>query len=255
MASASGGGRVKCCALAAVAGSCAVKGGGEGAGTWRAAGRRGAARDGIVSSASAENADLREERGGNRVSLWASKCNAGRGLEALIRARPRSAAATASVASSDAAAVASASASAAAAALVFAVSAAAAATAAADVMREEELEIAIKVEDECGEIPTVLVQNKIDLVDQKEADLLARALGCRLLRTSVKEDINVNAVFHHLAASCLAELHEQEEEYSSFSPMSQNGKNHYGNETIVLQSTKQKSHKKKNVLRNACRIL
>ncbi|KAK7866631.1 hypothetical protein R5R35_011538 [Gryllus longicercus] len=130
----------------------------------------------------------------------------------------------------------------------------------------------MKVEDECGEIPTVLVQNKIDLVDQsvvdpEEADLLARALGCRLLRTSVKEDINVNAVFHHLAASCLAELHEQEEEYSmsgggfmpltisSFSPMSQNGKNHYGNETIVLQSTKQKSHKKKNVLRNACRIL
>lgn len=129
----------------------------------------------------------------------------------------------------------------------------------------------MKVEDECGEIPTVLVQNKIDLVDQsvvdpEEADLLARALGCRLLRTSVKEDINVNAVFHHLAASCLAELHEQEEEYSmsggllpltisSFSPMNQNGKNHYGNETIVLQSSKQKSHKKKNVLRNACRIL
>jgi Ras-related protein Rab-23 len=44
--------------------------------------------------------------------------------------------------------------------------------------------------------------------------LLARALGCRLLRTSVKEDINVNAVFRHLAACCLAELRLQEEEYA-----------------------------------------
>lgn len=44
--------------------------------------------------------------------------------------------------------------------------------------------------------------------------MLARALGCRLLRTSVKEDINVNAVFRHLAACCLAELRLQEEEYA-----------------------------------------
>nr|CAD7413066.1 unnamed protein product [Timema poppensis] len=129
------------------------------------------------------------------------------------------------------------------------------------------------VEDECGEIPTVLVQNKIDLLDQsvvdpEEADLLARALGCRLLRTSVKEDVNVNAVFHHLAARCLAELHEQEEEYSmagnglhpytisAFSPSHHSNKSYHGNGTIVLRPGKQKGHKKKkNVLRNACRIL
>lgn len=48
---------------------------------------------------------------------------------------------------------------------------------------------------------------------REEADLLARALGCRLLRTSVKEDINVNAVFRHLAARCLAELRDQEDDY------------------------------------------
>lgn len=132
----------------------------------------------------------------------------------------------------------------------------------------------MKVEDECGEIPTVLVQNKIDLLDQsvvdpEEADLLARALGCKLLRTSVREDINVNAVFRHLAACCLAELHLQEEEYalsggsngihpltiSAFSPTMQNGKSHHSNGTIILRPGKQKSHKKKNVLRNACRIL
>nr|CAD7569849.1 unnamed protein product [Timema californicum] len=132
---------------------------------------------------------------------------------------------------------------------------------------------ATEVEDECGEIPTVLVQNKIDLLDQsvvdpEEADLLARALGCRLLRTSVKEDVNVNAVFHHLAARCLAELHEQEEEYSmagnglhpytisAFSPSHHSNKSYHGNGTIVLRPGKQKGHKKKkNVLRNACRIL
>lgn len=47
----------------------------------------------------------------------------------------------------------------------------------------------------------------------EEADLLARALGCRLLRTSVKEDVNVAAVFRHLATRCLAELREPREEY------------------------------------------
>lgn len=52
------------------------------------------------------------------------------------------------------------------------------------------------------------------LVFREEAELLARALGCRLLRTSVKEDVNVNAVFRHLASRCLAELREQEDDYA-----------------------------------------
>nr|AMZ00353.1 Ras superfamily small GTPase Rab23 [Nilaparvata lugens] len=130
----------------------------------------------------------------------------------------------------------------------------------------------LKVEDECGEIPTVLVQNKIDLMDQsvvdpEEADLLSRALGCRLLRTSVKEDVNVNTVFRHLASRCLAELRHQEEEYdiasngihpltiSAFGPMQHNQKSNHTNGTIVLRSGKLKTRKKKNVFRNACRIL
>lgn len=41
-----------------------------------------------------------------------------------------------------------------------------------------------------------------------EAERLSRALGCRLLRTSVKEDVNVAAVFRHLTARCLDELRE-----------------------------------------------
>jgi hypothetical protein len=32
--------------------------------------------------------------------------------------------------------------------------------------------------------------------------MLARSLGCRLFRVSVKEDVNVGPVFRHLAACC-----------------------------------------------------
>nr|XP_022908088.1 ras-related protein Rab-23 [Onthophagus taurus] len=76
----------------------------------------------------------------------------------------------------------------------------------------------LKVENECGEIPTVIVQNKIDLIEHsvvspEEVDLLARALGCKLIRTSVKEDVNVAAVFRHLAARCLQEMREPRDDY------------------------------------------
>lgn len=61
-----------------------------------------------------------------------------------------------------------------------------------------------KVEEECGDIPMVLVQNKIDLIsqseiDQLEAERLAAECNMRLYRTSVKEDLNVGSVFQHLA--------------------------------------------------------
>jgi len=61
-----------------------------------------------------------------------------------------------------------------------------------------------KVEDECGDIPMVLVQNKIDLISQSEinqleAEKLAAECRMKLYRTSVKEDLNVGVVFQHLA--------------------------------------------------------
>lgn len=64
-----------------------------------------------------------------------------------------------------------------------------------------------KVENECQEIPTVIVQNKIDLIDQSvvtadEVETLAQQLNCRLIRTSVKEDVNVASVFRYLATKC-----------------------------------------------------
>ena len=61
-----------------------------------------------------------------------------------------------------------------------------------------------KVEDECGDIPMVLVQNKIDLIAQSqvsshESERIASDCQMKLYRTSVKEDLNVDLVFQHLA--------------------------------------------------------
>ena len=61
-----------------------------------------------------------------------------------------------------------------------------------------------KVEDECGDIPMVLVQNKIDLITSAhvsgyEVDSVAAEAGMKLYKTSVKEDLNVDLVFQHLA--------------------------------------------------------
>ena len=61
-----------------------------------------------------------------------------------------------------------------------------------------------KVEDECGDIPMVLVQNKIDLMTQAhmssyEVEAVAMDCGMKVYKTSVKEDLNVDLVFQHLA--------------------------------------------------------
>ncbi|KAL6090572.1 hypothetical protein STEG23_009421 [Scotinomys teguina] len=71
-----------------------------------------------------------------------------------------------------------------------------------------------KVVAEVGDIPTVLVQNKIDLLDDsciknEEAEALAKRLKLRFYRTSVKEDLNVNEVFKYLAEKHLQKLKQQ----------------------------------------------
>ncbi|KAF6115745.1 RAB23, member RAS oncogene family [Phyllostomus discolor] len=71
-----------------------------------------------------------------------------------------------------------------------------------------------KVVAEVGDIPTVLVQNKIDLLDDsciknEEAEALAKKLKLRFYRTSVKEDLNVNEVFKYLAEKYLQKLKQQ----------------------------------------------
>jgi len=68
-----------------------------------------------------------------------------------------------------------------------------------------------KVEEECGNIPMVLVMTKMDLlyraeVDSFEVEKMSRNLGIRLIKTSVKENINVHKVFCHLASQHLEEI-------------------------------------------------
>jgi len=74
-----------------------------------------------------------------------------------------------------------------------------------------------KVQDEVGNIPMVLVQNKIDLVDEavvtpEEAEEMAKRLKLRFYRTSVKEDLNVNDVFKYLTDRYLTRLQSTEAE-------------------------------------------
>lgn len=75
-----------------------------------------------------------------------------------------------------------------------------------------------KVEHECGSIPMVLVQNKIDLMDRatvskEETEELARRMQLRLYRTSVKEDFNVNEVFRYLAERYLDQMNSPVDDY------------------------------------------
>ncbi|KAK9824463.1 hypothetical protein WJX72_010475 [[Myrmecia] bisecta] len=66
-----------------------------------------------------------------------------------------------------------------------------------------------KVQAECGDIAMVLVQNKVDLLDQaqvssEEAEQLARRLQLKFYRACVKENLNVGEVFTYLV-----ELHNK----------------------------------------------
>lgn len=61
-----------------------------------------------------------------------------------------------------------------------------------------------KVQSECGDsVAMVLVQNKVDLLDEsvveaEEAEQLAKSMRLKLYRTSVKENLQVDDVFEYL---------------------------------------------------------
>ncbi|OWF45380.1 ras-related protein Rab-23-like [Mizuhopecten yessoensis] len=74
-----------------------------------------------------------------------------------------------------------------------------------------------KVEDEVGEIGMVIIQNKIDLIDDtvvndEEAEDLAKRLRLRFYRTSVKENLNVEEVFRYLSEKYLDQINCEVEE-------------------------------------------
>ncbi|GFV97078.1 ras-related protein Rab-23 [Trichonephila clavipes] len=131
-----------------------------------------------------------------------------------------------------------------------------------------------KVENECGEIPTVIVQNKIDLIDQAtvakdEAELLARRLKLDFFRISVKEDYNVSEVFRHLVKKYLDLTNEPVEEYTpnihslgnhdydGYPPQNMYMRSSYSNATngtISLHKPKRSKSGKKHFFRS-CRLL
>lgn len=72
-----------------------------------------------------------------------------------------------------------------------------------------------KVISECGEIPMILIQNKVDLIDQavvtpEEAEGLAKKLKVKFYRTSVKDGLNVNEIFEYLAEQYVKSLSEKD---------------------------------------------
>lgn len=138
-----------------------------------------------------------------------------------------------------------------------------------------------KVEEEVGnDIPVVLVQNKIDLldeavVDQEEADELAKKLKLRFYRTSVKEDLNVNDVFKYLAEKHMLKSRQDAEkqqektqpirQISLFNTNSSNpsaggknggagdGRRNLG-ETITLTPSKSRTSSKSKNIFNRCKF-
>ncbi|XP_067935631.1 ras-related protein Rab-23-like [Watersipora subatra] len=67
-----------------------------------------------------------------------------------------------------------------------------------------------KVEQEVGEIPMVLVQNKMDLapdavVTDEESESTAKRLKLRLYKTSVKDNMNIDAVFEYLTEKYISD--------------------------------------------------
>ena len=82
-----------------------------------------------------------------------------------------------------------------------------------------------KVEEECGDIPMVLVQNKIDLIGQSQVSLyegerMAAACRMKLYKTSVKEDLNVDLVFQHLAENYVKKVRSSDSIDSGFHSVS-----------------------------------
>lgn len=63
--------------------------------------------------------------------------------------------------------------------------------------------------------------NLLYIFFRQEVDNLARSLGCKLIRTSVKDDVNVNNVFRYLATRSLMEIQKEEQEYMSGNGMHQ----------------------------------
>lgn len=98
-----------------------------------------------------------------------------------------------------------------------------------------------KVSAEVGEITTVIVQNKIDLIDQavmtpEETEELTERLRVKIFRSSVKDNFNISEVFEYLVTHYLDEVHKNETQIQDSMPIKQIG--------IIPNMLKSDSHDK-----------
>ncbi|XP_022659452.1 ras-related protein Rab-23-like [Varroa jacobsoni] len=114
-----------------------------------------------------------------------------------------------------------------------------------------------KVEAECGSLPMVLVQNKMDLADQatvtpEMAECAARRHRLRLYRTSAKQDFNVDEAFRYLAEKCMEaltrEFNDNLHKQASLSQSNNNNNNNNNNNTTFSL----KLDRKPRTLRSRC---
>ncbi|RUS79259.1 hypothetical protein EGW08_012989, partial [Elysia chlorotica] len=124
------------------------------------------------------------------------------------------------------------------------------------------------VEDEVGEIAMVIVQNKIDLIDDAlvhttEAEDLAKKLRLRFYPTSVKENLNVEEVFKYLAEKHLERMNSVIEadtnshqigEGLMHSDSQSPSWNKHNKQTISLEPSKRRTQGKKSVFTHKCLI-
>eukprot|EP00162_Nutomonas_longa_P012994 comp21363_c0_seq1/m.46024 comp21363_c0_seq1/g.46024 ORF comp21363_c0_seq1/g.46024 comp21363_c0_seq1/m.46024 type:complete len:219 (+) comp21363_c0_seq1:242-898(+) len=106
-----------------------------------------------------------------------------------------------------------------------------------------------KVDAECGDIAMVLMQNKMDLIDDavvdiKEADRLAERLGMKVYRTCVKDNTNVNAIFDYLCDTYIAKR-AKASNGDDVGAIAQPGRKKKNEDKGVLKATYESDAKKK----------
>lgn len=126
-----------------------------------------------------------------------------------------------------------------------------------------------RVKEECGDIVSVLVQNKIDLLDEAtiqsdEVEALAREMGVKLYRTCVKENILVDDVFSYVAEAFIKKGGEAGMGIEAVAPIDRSQKKSGGattnsgapvegrSKSVVLEPLTRRTKGKK---RTACTIL
>jgi len=95
-----------------------------------------------------------------------------------------------------------------------------------------------KVTAECGNILMVLVQNKVDLMDDakmstNEVEHIARKLRLKLYRTCVKDNLNIDDVFQHLGEQFIFRGGEASLEHATVTPIQDLAKTPLAEKNVV----------------------